>query len=230
MALYAIGDTHLSLKSDKPMDVFGGGWTGYVDKLREGFCAAVSRGDTVVVCGDVSWGMSLEEAEEDFAFLDALPGGRKLLLKGNHDYWWTTASKMKAFFEERGFSTLDILHNNCHFYGETALCGTRGWFYEEDRGEHSAKIFNRELIRLEASLKAAGEREKLCFLHYPPIYQGYRCQEIIGLLERYGVKTCCYGHLHGGSHRLAVTGQRGTVEYRLVAADYVGFRPVKLLD
>ena len=228
MALYAIGDTHLSLASDKPMDVFGGGWTGYVDKLKEGF-QVISPEDTVVICGDVSWGMSLEEARADFAFLDALPGGRKLLLKGNHDYWWTTASKMKAFFAENGFSTLDVLHNNCHFYGETALCGTRGWFYEEDRGEHSAKIFNRELIRLEASLKAAGEREKLCFLHYPPLYQGYRCQEILDLLERYRVSLCCYGHLHGGSHRLAVTGRQGTVDYRLVAADYVGFRPVCIL-
>ena len=228
MALYAIGDTHLSLSAGKPMDVFGGGWTGYVDKLREGF-EIISPEDTVVICGDVSWGMSLEEARADFAFLDALPGGRKLLLKGNHDYWWMTAAKMKRFFADNGFSTLDILHNNCHLYGETALCGTRGWFYEEDRGEHSAKVFNRELIRLEASLKAAGEREKLCFLHYPPLYQGYRCGEIIGLLERYGVKLCCYGHLHGGSHRLAVTGRQGEVEYRLVAADYVGFTPRKLL-
>ncbi len=229
MALYTIGDTHLSLSSNKPMDVFGGGWTGYVDKLREGF-SAVGPEDMVVLCGDLSWGMSLEEAKQDFAFLDALPGARKLLLKGNHDYWWTTASKMKAFFEENGFSTLDILHNNCHFYGETALCGTRGWFYEEDRGEHSAKVFHRELIRLEASLKAAGDGEKLCFLHYPPLYQGYCCQEIVDLLERYHVSLCCYGHLHGGSHRLAVTGQRGHVDYRLVAADYVGFVPVKLLD
>jgi len=136
---------------------------------------------------------------------------------------------MRAFFAENGFATLDILHNNCHFYGKTALCGTRGWFYEEDRGEHSAKIFNRELIRLEASLKAAGERNKLCFLHYPPLYQGYRCQEIINLLEQYQVQTCCYGHLHGGSHRLAVTGRQGEVEYRLIAADYVGFRPVRIL-
>ena len=229
MALYAIGDTHLSLGGDKPMDVFGGGWTGYVDKLREGF-RAVSWEDTVVVCGDISWGMSLEEAKPDLAFLDALPGARKLLLKGNHDYWWVTAAKMKRFFAENGFSTLDILHNNCHFYGDAALCGTRGWFYEEDRGEHSAKVFNRELIRLEASLKAAGEREKICFLHYPPLYQGYRCQEILDLLEQYGVSLCCYGHLHGGSHRLAVTGRQGNVEYRLIAADYVGFQPVKLLD
>lgn len=229
MALYAIGDTHLSLASGKPMDVFGGGWTGYVDKLKEGF-SAVGQGDTVVICGDVSWGMSLEEARQDFAFLDSLPGGRKLLLKGNHDYWWTTASKMKSFFRDNGFSTLDILHNNCHFYGETALCGTRGWFYEEDRGEHSAKIFNRELIRLEASLKEAGERGKLCFLHYPPLYKDYCCQEIVDLLERYSVSLCCYGHLHGGSRRLAVTGWQGSVEYRLVSADEVSFRPVKLLD
>lgn len=137
---------------------------------------------------------------------------------------------MTQFFAENGFSTFEILHNNCHFYGDVALCGTRGWFYEEDRGEHSAKIFNRELIRLEASLKAAGEREKLCFLHYPPLYQGYRCQEIIDLLERYGVTHCYYGHLHGGSHRLAVQGLRESVDYQLVAADYLGFRPKKILD
>ena len=227
MALYAIGDTHLSLGSDKPMDVFGGGWTGYVDKLRQGF-EGVEPEDTVVLCGDLSWGMSLEEARADFAFLDSLPG-RKLLMKGNHDYWWTTAQKMRRFFEENGFSTLELLHNNCHIYGDVALCGTRGWFYEEDRGEHSAKIFNRELIRLEASLKAGGTREKFCFLHYPPLYQGYHCQEIIDLMERYGVTRCYYGHLHGGSHRLAVSGQRGRVEYHLVAADFLGFRPEKIL-
>ena len=225
MALYALGDTHLSLGTDKPMDVFGGGWTGYVDKLREGF-AQVAPEDTVVVCGDISWGMSLEQAREDFAFLDALPG-RKILLKGNHDYWWNTAAKMHAFFAENGFTTLHLLHNNCQLYGDLALCGTRGWFYEETGDQ---KVFNRELIRLEASLKAAGEREKLCFLHYPPLYQGYRCQEIIDLMERYGVKLCCYGHLHGGSHRLAVVGKQGEIVYQLVAADYLGFRPQKICE
>ena len=228
MALYAIGDTHLSLGSDKPMDVFGGGWTGYVEKLQAGF-EDIQPEDTVVLCGDLSWGMSLEEAREDFAFLNELPG-RKVMLKGNHDYWWNTASKMNKFFQENGFDTLNILHNNCILYGDVALCGTRGWFYEEDRGEHSAKVFNRELMRLEASLKAAGEREKLCFLHYPPLYQGYRCQEIIDLMERYEVKRCYYGHLHGGSHRLAIAGQVGSVEYHLVAADYLGFCPLKVLD
>ena len=227
MALYAIGDLHLSLSANKPMDVFGPGWADHVSRLEAAF-SRLEPEDTVVLCGDTSWGIDLQESLADFRFIDRLPG-RKLLLKGNHDYWWTTASKMKAFFQENGFNTLDILHNNCHFYGDIALCGTRGWFYEEDRGEHSAKVFNRELIRLEASLKAAGEREKLCFLHYPPLYQGYRCQEILDLLERYGVRLCCYGHLHGGSHRLAVTGPQGSVEYRLVAADYVGFAPVRIL-
>lgn len=229
MALYAIGDTHLSLGgSNKSMEVFGGSWDGYVDKLRCGF-EQVGEEDTVVLCGDLSWGMSLEESREDFAFLNALPG-RKLILKGNHDYWWTTAAKMERFFADNGFDTLSLLHNNCAFYGEIALCGTRGWFYEEDRGEHSQKIFNRELIRLEASLKAAGEREKFCFFHYPPLCQGYRCQEIIDLLEAYGVTRCCYGHLHGASHRFAVEGNRGQIEYKLVAADFLGFQPEKICD
>lgn len=228
MALYAIGDTHLSLGSDKPMDVFGGGWTDYVEKLREGF-STVNPEDTVVLCGDLSWAMSLPEAREDFAFLNGLPG-KKLLMKGNHDYWWNTASKMRQFFADNGFTTLELLHNNCHLYGEVALCGTRGWFYEEDRGAHSAKIFRRELMRLEASLKEGGEREKFCFLHYPPLFQNYRCQEIVDLLEQYGATRCYYGHLHGPSHRLAVSGRQGKVEYHLVAADFLRFRPKKILD
>lgn len=227
MALFAIGDTHLSLGVNKPMDVFGGAWAGYVEKLASGF-SVVKPEDTVVLCGDLSWGMTLEQAEKDFAFLDALPG-RKLLLKGNHDYWWTTAAKMERFFAEREFQTLHLLHNNCHLYGDVALCGTRGWFYEEDQASHNEKVFLRELIRLEASLKAAEGRRKLCFLHYPPLYEGYCCQEIINLLERYGVEACFYGHLHGGSHRLAVEGIRGTVEYHLVSADYLRFVPRLIL-
>ena len=210
------------------MDVFGGGWTGYVDKLKEGF-SQIRPEDTVVLCGDLSWAMGLEEAREDFAFLNALPG-KKLLMKGNHDYWWNTAAKMERFFQENGFTTFHLLHNNCHFYGDIALCGTRGWFYEEDREGHGTKISNRELIRLEASLKAGGEKEKFCFLHYPPLYQGYRCQEIIDLMERYGVTRCYYGHLHGGSHRLAASGKHGGIEYHLVSADYLGFRPEKLVE
>ena len=230
MALYAIGDTHLSLSSNKPMDVFGGGWEGYVDKLQKGF-AAVGPEDTVVLCGDLSWGMSLEEAKKDFAFLDALPGARKLLLKGNHDYWWNTAAKMKRFFAENGLTTMEILHNNCRFYGDVALCGTRGWFYELDnQGTHNEKVLLREVGRLETSLKAAGDREKLCFLHYPPLYQGYQCPEILRLLREYGVKVCCYGHLHGASHRRALQGDRGGTAFYMVSGDYLGFHPKKICD
>lgn len=234
MALYAIGDTHLSFATDKPMDIFGGGWTGYVEKLREGL-ATLNEADTLVLCGDISWGMSLEGAREDFSFLNSAPGGCKLLLKGNHDYWWNTATKMNKFFVENQFSTLKILHNDCHVYSNTqgddiALCGTRGWFYEEDRGEQSAKIFNRELLRLEASLKAAGEREKYCFLHYPPIYSGYRCDEIVALFEQYHVTRCYYGHLHGGSHKNAIQGWQGRTEYFLVSGDYLDFKPLKICD
>mgnify|MGYP000703702140 CR=1 FL=1 len=172
MALYAIGDTHLSLSSNKPMDVFGGGVGGLCGQAAEGAFAAVGPEDTVVLCGDLSWGMSLEEAKKDFAFLDALPGARKLLLKGNHDYWWNTAAKMNRFFAESGFSTLRILHNNCYEYGGYALCGTRGWLF--DVGEpHDEKVMNREIGRLRMSLQAAEPGlEKLVFLHYPPVYTG----------------------------------------------------------
>lgn len=224
MALYAIGDTHLSLGGDKPMDPFGGAWAGYIDKLREGF-APLTADDAVVFCGDLSWGMSLEEALTDFQFLDALFPGKKYLLKGNHDYWWTTANKMYTFWNDHGLESFSLLYNNCQFYDGIALCGTRGWFFEEEADAHNEKVFKRELLRLEASLKAAGEAEKLCFLHYPPLYEGYICQEIVDLLEYYKVTACYYGHLHGGSHRLAKEGRRGSVEYHLIAGDYLGFQP-----
>ena len=228
MALYAIGDLHLSLASNKPMEVFGDGWRDYVRRLEEAF-SQLNNDDVTVLCGDLSWGMSLEESLEDFKFIDALPG-KKYLMKGNHDYWWNTASKMNRFFQEKGFDTLHILHNNCHYYGDIALCGTRGWFYEEEKEGQSAKVFNRELQRLETSLKAAGEAEKLCFLHYPPVYQGYTCPEILRLLRDYGVRQCYYGHLHGASHRRSIEGEYNGTRFSLVSADYLGFIPKKICD
>ena len=228
MALFAIGDLHLSLGADKPMDVFGGAWDGYVDKLRAGL-SIIGPEDTTVLCGDLSWGMDLEAALPDFRFISAIPG-RKILLKGNHDYWWSTAKKFYAFCRQYELENMELLHNCCFFYGDLAICGTRGWFYEEEKGgEHDEKVFRRELGRLETSLKAAGEAEKYCFLHYPPRYRGYECPELIALMERYGVRQCCYGHLHGGSHKLAVQGLHGGVDYRMVSADYLGFRPLRLL-
>ncbi len=228
MALYAIGDLHLSLTADKPMDVFGPAWEGYTDRIA-GSLAALTEEDTLILAGDTSWGMTLSEAEADFRFLDRFPG-RKLLVKGNHDYWWTTVTKMKRFFQEKGIRTLDFLHNNCFFYGEYALCGTRGWFFEEEQKPHNAKVLNREVLRLEASLQAAGERKKLCFLHYPPLYQGYRCPEVLDTLARYGVERCCYGHLHGPTIRRRQEGMWNGTDFSLISADYLGFVPKKIWE
>jgi len=224
MALYAIGDLHLCLGAPKPMDVFGGAWVGYMDKLKQGF-SRVTDEDTVILLGDLSWALDLPSAKADFAWINEFPG-KKIVLKGNHDYWWSTAAKFAKFCEEHGFENISLLNNNAYSYGDYAICGTRGWFFEEERsGQHDEKVFKRELIRLEASLKAAGEKEKLVFLHYPPRYKGYECDEILELLRVYEVRRCFYGHLHGGSHKLAMEGLWDGVEFRLVAADYIGFEP-----
>ena len=229
MALYVIGDLHLSLSGEKPMDVFGEKWANHVERTREAF-SHLHDDDVTVLAGDSSWGMSLDGARADFAFLDALPG-KKILLKGNHDYWWTTASKMKKFFADNGFHTLDILHNNCFFYGDYAICGTRGWFYEEDaEGTHTGKMLAREALRLEASFQAAEGRPILCFLHYPPIYQGYQCPELLTVIDRYHAERCYYGHLHGVTHKRAFEGKRSFTDYSLISADYLGFVPKKVLD
>lgn len=206
------------------MDVFGGAWVGYMEKLRQGL-SVIGPEDTTVLLGDLSWALDLESAREDFAWIDTIPG-RKIILKGNHDYWWSTAAKFRKFCEENQFRNMELLNNNCFDYGGYAICGTRGWFFDEDRsGQHDEKIFKRELIRLEASLKAAEDREKLVFLHYPPRYQGYSCPEILELLKKYQVRQCFYGHLHGGSHHLAAQGLWDGVDFRLVSADYLDFRP-----
>lgn len=224
MALYAIGDLHLCLGAPKPMDVFGGAWIGYMEKLKEGL-SVIRPEDTTVLLGDLSWALDLGSAAADFAWINRIPG-RKILLKGNHDYWWSTVAKFQGFCKENGFENLSLLNNNFYEYEEWAICGTRGWFFEEGRsGVHDEKIFKRELLRLEASLKAAGEKQKLVFLHYPPRYRGYECPEILDLLKQYGVRSCFYGHLHGGSHKLAMEGVWDGVEFRLVSADYLNFRP-----
>lgn len=224
MALYAIGDLHLCLGAEKPMDIFGGAWVGYMDKLKEGL-SVIGPEDTTVLLGDLSWALDLRQAKADFAWIDAIPG-RKIILKGNHDYWWSTASKFYQFCGENQFTDQWILHNNHYEYDGAAICGTRGWFFEEERsGVQDEKIFRRELMRLETSLKSAGEMPKLVFLHYPPRYKGYECPEILELLERYQVRRCFYGHLHGASHGLAMEGVWNGVDFRLVSADRLNFQP-----
>ena len=224
MALYAIGDLHLCLGADKPMDIFGGAWVGYMDKLREGL-SVIGPEDTTVLLGDLSWALDLSGARADFEFINAIPG-RKIILKGNHDYWWSTVAKFDKFCAEQDFSNMLILNNNHYEYDGVAICGTRGWFFEEERsGQHDEKVFKRELIRLEASLKSAGELPKMVFLHYPPRYRGYECPEILALLSKYDVRRCFYGHLHGGSHGLAMEGIWDGIDFKLVSADRLGFRP-----
>ena len=229
MSLYAIGDLHLSLGTDKPMDVFGPRWKNHVQRLREGF-SALTADDVCVLCGDISWAMALEDALEDFRFIDALPG-RKIIVKGNHDYWWTSMAKMNAFLQKNGLSTISILRNDAYPYGENAaVCGAKGWFYEESRGtEHDKKLIDREIQRLEASLKAAGERDKYVFLHYPPKYGAYVCQPILDLFRRYGVKVCASGHLHADSLRLAFDGWAENTRFLCVSGDKVDFRPCKIV-
>ena len=228
MALYAIGDLHLAQSVNKPMDVFGPGWSNHAQRLEAAF-SQLGEGDVTVLCGDISWGIDFSESLADFQFIDRLPG-KKIIVKGNHDYWWNTAAKMRRFFQENGLESLEILHNNAYFYEDWALCGTRGWFYEEEASGHNEKVLNREVGRLEASLRAAGGRTILAFLHYPPLYTGYRCPEVISKLEEYRVQRCFYGHLHGPTHKRAVEGTVGNVAYSLVSADYLGFTPKKILD
>lgn len=231
MSLYAIGDLHLSFSVDKPMDRFGETWRNHPEKLKRGF-SVLNDEDVCVICGDLSWGMGLEQCREDFAFLNALPG-RKIVLKGNHDFWWSTASRVTAFFRENGFDRLSLLHNNCFLYENVALCGTRGWFYEEERSiEHDRKMLNREVMRLRASLDAAPDVEKLVFLHYPPITKTYRCEEILSVLREYRVRRCFYGHLHAKACSVAYNGWADGTEFRLISADYLHFCPkiIELYD
>lgn len=229
MSLYAIGDLHLSFTTNKPMDIFGPRWKNHVEKIREGF-SALTDDDVCVICGDLSWGMNLEETLEDFRFLDELPG-RKIVLKGNHDLWWTSMTKMTAFLEKNGFKTISFLHNNAYpFGGNAAICGTRGWFYEESKSAaHDKKMIDREILRLETSLKAAGEREKYVFLHYPPKYGTYTCPEILAVLKQYEAKVCCSGHLHAESLRYAFNGWLDHTEHICVSGDAIAFKPCKIL-
>ena len=183
--------------------------------------------DTIVLAGDISWAMRLNDTRRDFAFLQELPG-QKLIMKGNHDYWWTTANKMNAYLKAEGFDTLHILHNNSYSVEGYALCGTRGWLF--DVGEpHDEKVMNREIGRLKMSLDAAEPGlEKLVFLHYPPVYTGTSAPEIVATLKAYGITRCYYGHLHGNAIRYAVQGDVDGIRYKLVSADGLRFCPYRI--
>lgn len=226
MALYAIADLHLSMGTDKPMDIFKG-WNDYSKRLENNWRALVTENDTVVVAGDISWAMKLEECYEDFKFLDSLPG-TKILLKGNHDYWWTTKKKIDEYLAANNFDTIKILFNNSYVVDGITICGSRGWCYDADT-DADIKVINREVGRLKLSLDSAinSENTPIVFLHYPPVYGDYECKEIIGTLTSYGIKECYYGHLHGAhTHKCAVTGLYNDINMHLISTDYIDFMPV----
>lgn len=225
MSLFSIADLHLSLGTDKPMDVFSG-WTNYVDRLETTWKSLVCDDDTVVIGGDISWAMKLEETFADFTFINSLPG-KKILIKGNHDYWWQTKKKMEDYIKNNHFDTISILFNNAFEVEDYAVCGTRGWFYDAEADEDK-KILNREAGRLRTSVEAAIKigKEPIAFLHYPPVYQGKECDEILSILTEYKIKKCYYGHIHGkNAFRYAQCGDYKGIDMHLVSCDYLNFIP-----
>ncbi len=226
MSIFIIGDTHLSGTADKPMDVFGGKWENYTEKLKTNWEASVGDEDTVVLAGDISWAMSLEDAKSDFEFLDSLPG-RKVIVKGNHDYWWGTVGKMNAFLKENGIKSIEFIYNSSVTIGDMAICGTRGW--GERQTEKDEKIIARESGRLERSLMSAPENaEKIAVMHYPPVFENGYIAEFVRIMQKYGVKRCYYGHLHANSIPKAVQGMYQGIEFFLVSADSIDFLPVTI--
>lgn len=226
MAIYGISDLHLSLSADKPMDVFPG-WDHYVDQLKSRWSALVTSDDTVVIPGDFSWALKLEDTEADFSFLETLPG-KKILLKGNHDLWWSTMKKFRAFLNDRGFSTVTPLFNDAVSVGEYTVCGTRGWDYDAPETEKLVSL--REAGRLERSL---AEAEKLggtplVFLHFPPAYGSFVCREIMDVLHDHKVTTVYHGHIHGTGYLNCPTEIEG-IRLELLSCDRLGFTPRRIV-
>ena len=231
MSLFAIADLHLSLGEDKPMDIFAG-WDNYVERLTKNWNTLVTDDDTVMIAGDISWAMKLEQTYTDFKYIDDLPG-KKIFLKGNHDYWWTTMNKLREFTAEHDFYDIEFLQNNSFMYEDVAICGTRGWINPgwDNFGSEDRKIFDREVLRLELSLNSVKEcNEIYVFTHYPPMPVSLKENEFVQMMKKYPVTKCIYGHLHAAAHRNAVEGTINGIEYKLVSGDYLGFDPIKLHD
>lgn len=221
MALYTISDLHLSFSADKSMTVFKG-WENYTERIKKHWNRLVKNVDTVVLPGDFSWGLKLPETLEDFKFLETLPG-KKILLKGNHDLWWSTVKKVTEFFEQNNINSVKLLFNNAYKVENKVICGTRGWFYDMNEDD---KIRKREVGRLRLSLNAAEELEgeKTVFLHYPPVYGEYVCNDIISVLKEYNIKTVYHGHIHGSGFNSTVSEYDG-INFKLISADCIDFTP-----
>ncbi len=229
MSIYTISDLHLSFNTDKPMNVFG--WGEYENLIKENWIKTVTDNDLVLLPGDFSWEMKLQNTYKDFKFISDLPG-KKLLLKGNHDYWWTTLNSMKKFLEQNNFLNINFIYNNSYEFEEKIIAGTRGWNLTVETPEDE-KIKTREVMRLENSIKDGIEKygmdkEVIVCIHYPPITEENKNNEFTEILEKYNVKKCIYGHLHGKSQKEAIEGTYNGIEYKMVSCDYTNFKLVKL--
>ena len=232
MSIYVIGDLHLSFETDKPMDIFGNNWFNHAEKIKENWIKKVTENDTVIIPGDFSWATYLEETYKDFEFLNSLPG-KKVLLKGNHDYWWTTVTHMNKFLKENNFENIYFLHNNSYLIEDIIITGTRGWI-NSYQSPDNYKILKRENDRLKLSIKDGinkyGEKEMIVFMHYPPFYKEEVDNEIdfIKTMKNFNVSKCYYGHLHADSHKEAIEGNVNGIDYKLISSDYINFDLVKV--
>ena len=232
MAIFAIADLHLSFSTDKPMNVFGDNWDNHESKIKEDWLKKVSDNDTVLLPGDFSWAMNFNEVKADFEYLKLLPG-RKIMLKGNHDYWWNTLAKINKFLEENNYDNIDILYNSSYLVEDKIICGTRGWTLNND--EENEKVFKRELIRLDLSLKDGitkygNNKEIIVCMHYPPTNENLMGDsEFMKIMNKYNVKICIYGHLHGETHKEAIQGNVNGIELKLVSCDYTKFKLVEVI-
>ena len=226
MSLFTISDLHLSLSADKPMDVFYG-WKNYMERLTANWNRVVNENDTVVIPGDISWALKLEEAAEDFKYLDSLPG-KKIILKGNHDLWWSTMKKLNAFFEKNNIKTVQCVFNNSVEAEGVGICGSRGWFFDNPVADK--KIIHREAGRLEASIVDCEKRElhPIVFLHYPPVYEDSKCDEILDVLKNHNIKTVYHGHIHGSGFHKSVIEYDG-ISFKLVSCDCIDFTPFRII-
>ena len=231
MSIYAIADLHLSFGTNKPMDVFGEEWENHAEKIKQDWLAKVKEDDLVILPGDFSWAMYLKDTSLDFEYLCSMPG-KKILLKGNHDYWWTTVKSMKKYLKENNFENIDFLHNNSFEFGDYIICGTRGWTNSDN--EEDRKVLKREKLRLKISLedgikKYGKDRKIIVCMHYPPFnnIEDESCN-FISLMKQYNVEKCIYGHLHGPSHKEAKEGIIKEIDFKLVSCDYTGFQLIKL--
>ncbi len=222
MSLFAIADTHLSFGTDKPMDSFEG-WNHYTQRLKNNWNHLVNEKDYVVIAGDISWAMNFNELTPDFAFINAL-NGKKIILKGNHDYWWNTVKKMNEFLCQNQFDSISFLYNNSVEFDGFSVCGSRGWFFDSEE-EQDEKVLRREVLRLKMSLDCAKSEEKIVFLHYPPVTINGSCDEILELLKEYGIKKCYYGHLHGAAAKYALDDNIDSIDFKLISADRLNFTP-----